>query len=115
MPKAKIRPPRTPRGESARVTIGNLRNEIAALLARVDQVNARYEDAVRMRDDWQRNAFASERGMKEAQQELVTQKAFSRANISRLEECQAKLASTEQRFEGYRQAVAEIMGKHEAS
>jgi len=102
MSKAKVRPPRTPKGEPASVTIGNQRQEITTLTRRIQTLvmdrDSNYESARQWRD----RAETAERALEVARQ-------HKKADVARLEECQAKLASTEQRFEGYRQAVADMV------
>ncbi len=101
MAKAKTLPPRKPRGEAPSVTIGNLEWQVQTLTKRA-------EDLVTTRDDAFREMSRLGQEVGTLRNDVARETAFRKADVSRLEECQARLASTEQRFEGYRQAIEDI-------
>lgn len=101
MSKAKMVPPRKPKGEAPSVTIANLERQVLNLTSRV-------EDVLRQRDQGTRDRLQMERERDEAIRERENMRHAERQMGYQLTECQAKLASTEQRFEGYRQAIEDI-------
>ena len=56
MSKAKIKPPRAPKGESPKVTIANQERQINLLITRLETVNRDNQSLEKERDDWKRLA-----------------------------------------------------------
>ncbi len=87
--------------EPSAVTIGNLEREL-------NNAHVRINDLVEARDRYLQLANERERRISELSNELAMVNNFRHANVCRLEETQAKLASTEQEYAGYRRAVADM-------
>ena len=94
------RPPRKPRAEPAKVTIGVLERRCVELVSRIENLVAARDDATNLRQEMQRERDAANLARLEAQRN-------SHLFREQLNECQAKLASVEQRFEGYRMHVSD--------
>lgn len=102
------RPPRKPRGESAKVTISVQERLIHNLTARCEDLVRERDTALneatenRMHRSYERSATVQVTEM------LDRERESRKGDLARLEECQAKLASTEQRFQGYQAAVMDM-------
>lgn len=90
------------RREPASVTIGNLELQLR-------NATQRCNDLIAARDSYQRIAGEREQKIAELNRELAAERSNNFATGSMLQEAQAKLASTEQRFEGYRMHVADTL------
>lgn len=95
MPKAKVIPPRTPRGESAKVTIANQAREIAILTNRC-------EELVLARDTAMSKCHRAEVELFESRQELMREKSYRSADVKRHHEAQAEILKLQSKLEGYR-------------
>ena len=102
MPKSKIRPPRTPRGESARVTIGNQARQIRNLTGRC-------VDLVDSRDKTLNLLHSSNEERDRIGIELAQEKSFRTADLRRLSEDRATILRLQTHIEGYRMALADFM------
>ena len=108
MPKAKVMPPRTPRGESAKVTIANQANQIKNLMARIQTLDGLYVEAIRMRDAWQSKTYELEKELVVVRNELSRERNYRSADVKRLEEVEAKADRISHSFEGYRMCVRDM-------
>lgn len=97
-------PPRKARGEPASVTIGNLELQVRNLTTRC-------KDLVDARDGAARHVGVAECDIADLRSELALEQSNHHATKCMLQECQAKLASTEKAFSGYRRAVVDIHHK----
>lgn len=95
-------PPRKPRGEAPSVTIGNLELQVRNLTARC-------ESLLRERDIASNEAARARQDRNEALGQGQHSFIELRNARAELEACQAKLASTERRFEGYRMHVRDTV------
>lgn len=90
------------RREPAAVTIGNLELQLK-------NAQQRCETLMKERDGYYREVREAHARISELSGQ-ASQVSAERAEFAhRLEECQAKLASTEQRFDGYRQAIEDML------
>lgn len=103
MPKAKVRPPRTPQGESAKVTIANQARQIANLTQRCS-------DLVTERDGALAQANRAEMELMNSRRELATEHQFRSADLSRLAEAKAEILRLEATLEGYRMHAKDMAG-----
>lgn len=102
MPKNEVRSPRKPRGESAKVTIANQANEIRTLIARVEQVTTQ-------RDKFHNESNEATQRALTAGNRLNQEMQWHKADLDRLSEAQAELATLKTRFEGYRMGVRDAL------
>lgn len=102
MPKAKVRPPRVPRGESAKVTIANQANQIKNLIGRVQQLEGLYGEALKMRDGWQSKTYGLEKELATARHDLAREHQFRSSDLARYADAQAEILKLQAKLEGYR-------------
>ena len=106
MRKSKIRPPRIPKAESAKVTITLLKRQL-------EQMAGRCADLVEERDQAMNEKSMGDMHRRHDLGSFIARAETSEANLrvknAELEECQARWARTEALFEGYRSAAQELV------
>lgn len=102
MRRAKVRPPRVPRGESAKVTIANQARQIKNLTARCSDLLNSKDEAIMLAH--QHDADLSRIG-----NELAREKSYRSADLARLTDAKDTIKRLETHIEGYRMALADFL------